>query len=433
MTTTTGNRSAAEPSLREYWPRRYTTIGMCFAATFICYIDRVNISVAIIPMAEEFGWDQTVRGFVLSSFFIGYLATQILGGWLSDRFGGKVVLGVGVLLWSVFTMLTPPAAMLGLTVLIIARIGMGLGEGVAFPSIYTLFARWVPGAERTRAIGLNFSGVPLGTVAALLITPVIVAHLGWQWAFYLFGVLGFVWYVFWHFWVSRSPETHPSISGHELEYIQADLGAPAPPVEIPWRRLLSKAPIWAIIINHFCVNWGNYVILSWLPTYVVMELDVDIASVGLYTVIPFVASFLCINLGGYVADRLLQTHLSVTAVRKIMQTIGCAGPALFLLLISTVSSAEGAIALMACVMGLAAFAMGGFGVNHLDVAPRYAGVLMGISNTAGTLPGIVGVVATGYILDVTGSWAIVFGTAAAVYLVGLAVWLLFATGERVID
>jgi MFS transporter, ACS family, solute carrier family 17 (sodium-dependent inorganic phosphate cotransporter), other len=98
-----------------------------------------------------------------------------------------------------------------------------------------------------------------------------------------------------------------------------------------------------------------------------------------------------------------------------------------------VSSAEGAIALMACVMGLAAFAMGGFGVNHLDVAPRYAGVLMGISNTAGTLPGIVGVVATGFILDITGSWAIVFGTAAAVYLIGLAVWLVFATGKRIID
>lgn len=433
MTTTTGDRSAGELSLREYWPRRYTTIGLCFAATFICYIDRVNISVAIIPMAEQFGWDQTIRGFVLSSFFIGYLATQILGGWLSDRFGGKVVLGIGVLLWSLFTLITPPAAMLGLTMLIIARIGMGLGEGVAFPSIYTLFARWVPSSERTRAIGLNFSGVPLGTVAALLITPIIVARLGWEWAFYLFGMLGFVWYVVWHFSASRSPETHPSISRGELEHIQADLGAPPEPVEIPWRRLLSKAPIWAIIINHFCVNWGNYVILSWLPTYVVMELGVDIESVGLYTVIPFVASFVCINLGGYVADRLLQTNLSTTAVRKIMQTIGCAGPALFLVLISTVSTAEGAIALMSCVMGLAAFAMGGFGVNHLDVAPRYAGVLMGISNTAGTLPGIVGVVATGYILDVTGSWAIVFGTAAAVYLLGLAVWLLFATGEKVID
>jgi len=425
--------SSIHPPIREYWPRRYTTIGLCFCATFICYIDRVNMSVAVIPMAEQFGWDQTVRGFVLSSFFIGYMATQVLGGFLSDRFGGKIVLGMGVLLWSAFTLLTPPAAMLGLTMLLLARIGMGLGEGVAFPSIYTLFARWVPASERTRAIGLNFSGIPLGTVAALLLTPLIVARFGWEWAFYSFGILGFIWYVFWHTRVSRSPETHPTISKRELEHIQADLGAPPPPVAIPWRLLLSKAPIWAIIVNHFCVNWGNYVILSWLPTYVVQELNVDIASVGLYTVIPFIASFVFINVAGWVADRLMQTRLSITAVRKVMQTIGCAGPALFLILIGSVTTAEGAIALMACVMGLAAFAMGGFGVNHLDVAPRYAGVLMGISNTAGTLPGIVGVVATGFILDATGSWAIVFGTAAGVYLFGLAIWLLFATGEKIVD
>ncbi|MFU8817354.1 MAG: ACS family MFS transporter [Pseudomonadales bacterium] len=424
---------AAELPLRDYWPRRYTTIGLCFCATFICYIDRVNISVAVIPMAEQFGWDQTIRGLVLSSFFIGYLATQVLGGFLADRFGGKIVLGIGVLLWSAFTLVTPPAAMFGLTMLILARIGMGLGEGVAFPAIYTMFARWVPTKERTRAIGLNFSGIPLGTIAALLLTPVIVARMGWEWAFYLFGILGFIWYGFWHFAVSRSPETHPTISPRELAHIQADLGAPPEPVSIPWRRLLSKAPIWAIIINHFCVNWGNYVILSWLPTYVVQELDVDIASVGLYTVVPFMASFVFINVAGWVADRLLQTSLSITAVRKIMQTVGCAGPALFLVLIGSVTTAEGAIALMAGVMGLAAFAMGGFGVNHLDVAPRYAGVLMGISNTAGTLPGIIGVIATGFILDATGSWAIVFGTAAGVYLFGLAVWLLFATGEKVIE
>ena len=420
-------------SLRDYWPRRYTTIGLCFAATFICYIDRVNISVAIIPMAEDFGWDQTTRGFVLSSFFIGYMATQVLGGWLSDRYGGKIVLGSAVLLWSVFTLLTPPAAMFGLTMLIVARIGMGIGEGVTFPSIYTMFSRWVPSTERTRAIGFNFSGIPLGTVAAMLITPIIVAKLGWEWSFYIFGFLGFIWYAFWQLSAADSPETHPNISTEEVAHIQADLGKPPEPVDIPWRALLTKAPIWAIIINHFCVNWGNYVILSWLPTYVVMALHVDMASVGIYTVIPYLASFLCLNLGGWVADQLMKTQLSTTAVRKIMQTIGCAGPAIFLVLISTVSSAEGAIALMSCVMALAAFAMGGFAVNHLDVAPRYAGVLMGLSNTAGTLPGIVGVIATGLILDITGSWAIVFGTAAAVYLFGLAVWLLFATGEQIIE
>ena len=175
------------------WPQRYTLVGLCAFATFICYIDRVNISVTIIPMAEQFGWDRSTQGLVLSSFFVGYLMTQVFGGFLADRFGGKMVLGLGVLLWSFFTIITPPAAFAGLTVLLLARVGMGLGEAVTFPSIYSLFSRWVPVTERTRAIGFNASGIPFGTVFALLVTPVIVLSLGWAWAFYLFGVVGVLW------------------------------------------------------------------------------------------------------------------------------------------------------------------------------------------------------------------------------------------------
>src|SRR4051812_31638499 len=96
--------------LTQYWPRRYTLVLLSFAAVFICYIDRVNISVAIIPMAGQLGWNPQTQGLVLSAFFVGYLATQVIGGRLADRFGGKVVLGVGVLSWSFFTLVTPWAA-----------------------------------------------------------------------------------------------------------------------------------------------------------------------------------------------------------------------------------------------------------------------------------------------------------------------------------
>ena len=163
-------QESAAPAWRDYWPRRFTLVGLCFAGTFICYIDRVNISVAVIPMASEFGWDRTLQGVILSSFFYGYLATQIAGGWLADRYGGKLVLGAGVLLWSLFTVLTPPAATAGFAVLFLTRVAMGMGEGVTFPSIYSLFARWVPQQEVTRAIGLNSSGIPLGTVTSPVTT-----------------------------------------------------------------------------------------------------------------------------------------------------------------------------------------------------------------------------------------------------------------------
>jgi ACS family sodium-dependent inorganic phosphate cotransporter len=129
-------------------PKRYVVAGMCFLATFICYIDRVNISVAIIPMAEEFGWSATTKGFVLSSFFIGYLAAMVPAGWLANRYGGKLLLGVALIGWSIFTFLTPVAAGLSFAALIATRVLMGVGEAASFPAVYNLLARWFPKAEK---------------------------------------------------------------------------------------------------------------------------------------------------------------------------------------------------------------------------------------------------------------------------------------------
>ena len=203
-------------------PRRTVVVLLSFLSVFVCYMDRVNISVAIIPMAEELGWTPQTQGTVLSSFFIGYLLLQIVGGRLADRFGGKIVLGAGVLLWSLFTVITPPAAYLGLGVLIATRIAMGMGEAVTFPSIYSLYGRWIPLSERSRAVGFSNSGIPLGTVFALVLTPYIVAALGWEWAFYLFGGLGVLWFALWQPNVTSDPAHHPRISPEELARIQAE-------------------------------------------------------------------------------------------------------------------------------------------------------------------------------------------------------------------
>ena len=122
-------------------PARYSMIGLAVAAVFICYIDRVIIAIAIIPMAADFGWSAEEQGRVLASFFVGYLLTQLAGGWLAQRFGGKVVLGAGVVFWSLFTLLTPVAAAGGLTALIVTRVLMGVGEGSDVSSdLHTLWS-----------------------------------------------------------------------------------------------------------------------------------------------------------------------------------------------------------------------------------------------------------------------------------------------------
>jgi ACS family sodium-dependent inorganic phosphate cotransporter len=415
------------------WPRRYHVVFLSFLAVFICYIDRVNISVAIIPMAADLGWNMQTQGLVLSSFFIGYLLLQVVGGRLADRFGGKVVLAAGVLLWSLFTILTPPAAMLGLGVLIVTRILMGMGEAVTFPSLYALFSRWVPLTERSRAIGLANSGIPLGSVCALVVTPYIVQAFGWPWVFYLFGALGAIWYVFWRRAVTATPAEHPLVTPEELALIEADSGSGASGNAVPWKALLTSMPVWAIIVAHFCNNWSLYVLLSWMPTFVNKGLGVDYASVGWVTMIPSIASFFFLNAAGGIADKLIARGMPVGRVRKLMQSIGFGGLALSLAIVGHVDSVWMAITIMTLGNLVGACVTGGFAVNHMDIAPKHAGTLMGITNTAGTIPGIIGVYVSGLILELTGSWALVFEVAAGITLFGLVFFAVFSSGKRLFD
>ncbi|MBM4382611.1 MAG: ACS family MFS transporter [Deltaproteobacteria bacterium] len=413
--------------------QRTLLIALCFAAVFICYVDRVNISLAIGAMAQEFGWDKTTSGWVMSSFFIGYLLTQVPGGWLAGKFGGKWVLAGGVLLWSLFTALTPPAAFAGFSVLIAARIVMGMGEGVTFPAIYALFSRWVPAARRSRAVGLVFSAIPLGTVFTQISTPILVTAHGWPWAFYAFSTLGLLWWAFWHPLTASGPELHPRVSEAELREMRAEAGGTAAPAAPPMGKLLSSTAVWAIVVGHFCNNWGGYVMLSWSPTYFHERLGVDLHDVGYYVMLPSLVSFVCLNLAGQLGDRMIASGMTTQRVRKLMQGVGFGGSAVTLLTLTVVESAPVAVVVMCLSSVLGGAASAGFGSNHLDIAPRHAGALMGLSNTAGTIPGVVGVVLSGWIVDVTGSWSMVFYVAAAVKVFGLVFFLAFAKGEKIFD
>jgi ACS family sodium-dependent inorganic phosphate cotransporter len=413
--------------------QRTILVALCFAAVFICYVDRVNISLAIGAMTAEFGWNKTTSGFVMSSFFIGYLLTQVPGGALAGKYGGKWVLAGGVLLWSAFTALTPPAAFAGFAVLIFARIVMGMGEGVTFPAIYALFSRWVPASRRSRAVGLVFSAIPCGTVFAQVMTPQLVTGWGWPWAFYAFSVFGLVWWAFWQPLTTSGPEQHPRVSQQELRELSAESdGAPLAAVP-PMKALLSSTAVWAIVVSHFCNNWGGYVMLSWAPTYFQEQLGVDLHAVGYYVMLPSFVSFVCLNLAGQVGDRMIASGMTTRRVRKLMQGVGFGGAAAALLALTVVESAPVAVVVMCLSSILGGAASAGFGSNHLDIAPRHAGALMGLSNTAGTIPGVVGVTFSGWLVDQTGSWSMVFYVAAAVKIFGLAFFLTFAKGEKQFD
>ncbi len=430
MNMTSGSDS---PVTEGGWQRRYTIVGLCVLAVFVCYIDRVNISVAVIAMQEEFGWSEKTKGLVLSSFFIGYMLFMAPSGWLANRIGGKVVLGAAVFWWSAFTIATPAAAAFGLPLLIVARIAMGLGESAMFPSAYNLYGRWVPPGERSRAVAMLIGGIPLGTLFALMTTGWLVQRYGWPSVFYIFGAAGIAWCVLWFSGAHNDPASDPKCPPGERKMLLSHAPEPQESPQVPWGNLFRTPAIWALIINHFCSNWLLYMLLAWLPSYFKHAQGLNIMQAGIYSAAPWLSMFIVGNLAGVLADRMCNAGVSLTTVRKGMQCTGLVASAVCLLAVQNVTHAGTALALMCGALGFGAFTWSGFVPNHLDIAPRYADVLMGITNTAGTVPGIIGVFITGWLVDATGTYAAAFALCAGVNIFGAVVWLLFATAERVVD
>jgi ACS family sodium-dependent inorganic phosphate cotransporter len=412
------------------WPRRYTVVALFAAATALCYVDRVNISIAIIPLAHDKGYEAAARGLVLSAFFWGYLSPQMLGGWVADRFGGKRVLAAGVALWSIATFLTPPAAAISFGSLLLMRALLGAGEAINFPAVHSIAARWTLEAERSRAIALHFSGVAFGTIVALLLSPVIVIKLGWPAVFYLSGASGIIWLAAWWIKAADSPADCPGVSAAELALIESERHDTSLAPAIPWRAILSEKAVWAIVIAHTCNNFGFYILLLWLPSYLHHNFAVPMERLGTLAVIPYLAAFVMQNLSGWIADGLHRRGLALGTGRKLMQSVSFTLGGLPLLALPAIHSPNGAVVLATISLAGTGLGAGGFAVNHLDVAPRYAGILMGLSNTFATLPGIVGVAATGFILEATGSFSATFYLITVVYAIGLVAYAMLASGDR---
>ncbi|XP_011078539.1 probable anion transporter 6, chloroplastic [Sesamum indicum] len=419
-------------------PQRYKLIGTTSLAFVVCNMDKVNLSVAIIPMSHQFGWNASVAGLVQSSFFWGYALSQLPGGWLAKVFGGRKVLEIGVLVWSLATALVPLLAgfMPGL---IFSRILVGIGEGVSPSAATDMIARSIPIEERSRAVAFVFGGLSVGSVLGLLSAPPLIQNYGWGSVFYIFGSLGIAWFSVFQFvredeppfrapylsWPQSNPMSKPW--GSSLKELSSSLG------DVPWKEFFKSKAVWAMIYAHFCGSWGHYTCLSWLPTYFSEELNLDLTEAAWVSVLPPLASVVVTSIASQLADSLISKGVETTVVRKICQTIAFVSPATCMILssIDLGLSPWEVVAILTGGLALSSFALSGLYCTHQDMSPEYASVLLGITNTVGAIPGIVGVALTGYLLDSTHSWAMsLFAPSIFFYLTGTIVWLALASSKQ---
>ncbi|XP_070274334.1 sialin isoform X3 [Myotis yumanensis] len=417
---------------------RYNLAVLAFFGFFILYALRVNLSVALVDMVDS---NTTLANNRTSKECAEHSASMkvihnhtIPGGYVASKVGGKLLLGFGILGTAVFTLFTPIAADIGVGALIALRALEGLGEGVTFPAMHAMWSSWAPPLERSKLLSISYAGAQLGTVISLPLSGIICVYMDWTYVFYLFGIVGIIWFVLWIWLVSNTPETHKTISHQEKEYILSSLkNQLSSQKSVPWIPMLKSLPLWAIVVAHFSYNWTFYTLLTLLPTYMKEILRFNVQENGILSAVPYFGCWLCMLMSGQAADHLrAKWNFSTVCVRKFFSLIGMIGPAVFLVAAGFIGCDYSlAVAFLTISTTLGGFCSSGFSINHLDIAPSYAGILLGITNSFATIPGMIGpVIAKSLTPENTiREWQTVFWIAAAINVFGAIFFTLFGKGE----
>lgn len=395
---------------------RWVIVAILFAATAINYIDRQMIGVLKPTLVAEFGWTETDFANIVFWFQLAYAIGYIGFGRIVDAIGARLGYTVAIVIWTISHMAHGLAT--GVASFAAARFGLGIGESGNFPAAIRAVTDWFPQKERAFAIGLFNAGANVGAIVTPLLVPMLVLWFDWRVAFYLTGLFGVVWLAAWWL-IYRRPEEHPRVSAEELAYIRQD---PADAVEtIGWARLLTVRETWAYALGKFMIDPIWWFFLFWLPGYLFERYDMDLKTFGLPLAAIYLISDLGSIAGGWLSSRLIKAGRTPNLARKLTMLI-CALCVLPIWFAQSLDSVWSAV----LVIGLATAAHQAFSANLYtlpsDMFPRGAvGSVIGIGGTVGALGGMGMALFTGYILDKTHSYELLFAICASAYLVALLI------------
>ncbi|XP_021195146.2 putative inorganic phosphate cotransporter [Helicoverpa armigera] len=423
---------------------RHLQVLMLFLAMVIVFTMRVNMSMAIVAMTDKdsegaFDWSMQTQSVILSSFFWGYVVLQIPSGEIAARFGGMILITICIAVNSAVSLLIPLAAYYGGWQAICAcRVLQGLSQGCVYPTMHNLIGKWVPLEEKSRLGTLIYGGAMMGTALQLMISGFIADSWGWPAIFYVDGSIGAIWVVFYVFLGADSPQRSKMIGKVEKLYIQTSLGqiGEQKRLQTPWKKIATNLSFISLIVAHCGHNWGYWTLMTEMPSYMKQVLGVDIKANGLMSALPYLAMYLLSFPFGFISDYILKNNwLSISTCRKLSNSIGEYGPALALIGLSYVPAGNVtmAVALLTLVVGLNAGHMTGYLLVHIDMAPNFAGTMMGITNFFANIVSIIAPLVAGLILqDETDpeQWRQVFYVASAIYVASNTFFVIFGTSER---
>jgi len=401
-------------------PKSYKiwVVFLLFSGTFINAIDRASLSAAGPTMMKDLHFDPAVMGIILSAFFWPYALLNIPAGALSDKFGGKRVLGWAAIVWSFASAATGIAG--SYFHVILARIGVGVGEAANFPVNAKIVNNTFQSQERGTAIGWYTAGLRLGYAACPLIMAYLLTHWGWRTAFIITGLGSLSWVALWYFTYKERPAENQQAPESAI--------TKAPPVKIPWKELLQHRNVIGLVMCKFFQDYLFYLFVTWLPAYLIMARGFTIMKMGTYDSLMWLAGFAAQPLIGWFSDRMIINGVSVTLARKslivIMQLFAAS-----VIAVGFIDDTMTAIWLLILCVACESASTSILWTTCTEVAPSYAaGTLAGIMNTAGAFAGMLAPIVTGMVLKITGSFqmALIFG-GVMVACAALSMW--FIVGE----
>lgn len=394
---------------------RWFIVALLFLASMINYLDRATLSLALPLISKDLGLDPTSKGLLLSAFFWSYALMQVPIGWCADRVNLRWLYAGTFALWSLAQGLTGFAGSLG--VLIFFRLLLGIGESIYLPGGTKIVSLLFRSHERGLPCGIFDFGTRIGLVLGGLLFPWLLIHYGWRRTFILVGFAALVWLIPWLLLFPArlgGGGSGPQATGQE--------------VAKPRKRMVTfNRNLLGICLGFFCFDYYWYLLVTWLPDYLVTVRHLTILRAGFYTALPFLVFGVSEPIGGWIVDRLIRFGWDETRTRKGMVTIAFL-TGLLLIPASRVESANAAITLLlgASLVGLATGNL--LVILQSCAPPEEVGVWTGFENFAGNLGGIAAPLVTGLLIRETGSYAPAFALAAGVLVAGLvAYW--FIVGE----
>jgi ACS family glucarate transporter-like MFS transporter len=373
---------------------------------------------------EEYGFDKVQLGLTMSAFFLAYTLMQIPGGLMAERYGIRITGALAMIMWSVFTLLTPMAG--GLYSFMLIRFLFGVGEAPLFPNNGSFLAKWFSAKEKAIASSIMVSGAFIGPALGPPLTVLILGYLSWHWVFFLYGFVGIVMAALWFAFSRNYPNQHSKVNTAELMLItgkeETEAKKDIKHETAPWSRFLRSSQFWCLGFQYFVANYIMYLFLSWIPMYLLEARNMSMNAMGFAAAAPWLVMCVALVTSGKISDSMVLNGKSKFKARTVIAIMGLIICGAGLYLAANATSVAENIIFLSISLGFLGLTYTAAWASCQDLGQRFGGSVVAWMNTWANIGGFCAPIITAFLVKFFG-WQMALSLSSVIIGVGVISWL----------